>query len=152
MRLTYMLLGIFGVLLSCKNVEEIKVAPEAALNTQEAEARLQAQRQNSNPISGQNQLSNPILSSVTGSKINPPHGEPGHRCDIPVGAPLDSPSVAQNQQPVATMMPQSVQQEISVTPQPTTPMQTAAGFSGKPNPPHGEPGHRCDISVGAILP
>lgn len=30
--------------------------------------------------------------------------------------------------------------------------QTAPGFSGKPNPPHGQPGHRCDIQVGDILP
>lgn len=30
--------------------------------------------------------------------------------------------------------------------------QTAPGFSGKPNPAHGMPGHRCDIEVGAILP
>lgn len=30
--------------------------------------------------------------------------------------------------------------------------QTAPGFSGKPNPPHGQPGHRCDLQVGAILP
>lgn len=30
--------------------------------------------------------------------------------------------------------------------------QTAPGWSGKPNPPHGQPGHRCDIQVGAILP
>ena len=24
--------------------------------------------------------------------MNPPHGQPGHRCDIPVGAPLNSPA------------------------------------------------------------
>lgn len=30
--------------------------------------------------------------------------------------------------------------------------QTAPGWSGKPNPPHGQEGHRCDIQVGAILP
>src|SRR5690606_19947784 len=29
---------------------------------------------------------------------------------------------------------------------------TAPGFSGKPNPAHGQPGHRCDIKVGDILP
>ena len=28
-------------------------------------------------------------------KTNPPHGEPGHRCGIPVGAPLDG-SAAQS--------------------------------------------------------
>ena len=36
-------------------------------------------------------------------------------------------------------------------PAPTT-GQTAPGWSGKPNPPHGQEGHRCDIQVGAILP
>lgn len=35
---------------------------------------------------------------------------------------------------------------------PQTTGQTAPGFSGKPNPPHGQPGHRCDVQVGAILP
>ena len=30
--------------------------------------------------------------------------------------------------------------------------QTAPGWSGKPNPAHGQEGHRCDIQVGAILP
>ncbi len=27
----------------------------------------------------------------TAPGMNPPHGQPGHRCDIAVGAPLDSP-------------------------------------------------------------
>lgn len=38
------------------------------------------------------------------------------------------------------------------TQQTQTTGQTAPGWSGKPNPPHGQPGHRCDIQVGAILP
>ena len=29
--------------------------------------------------------------SVIAPGMNPPHGQPGHRCDIAVGAPLDSP-------------------------------------------------------------
>jgi len=41
-------------------------------------------------------------------------------------------------------------QQQQQTPQTTG--QTAPGFSGKPNPPHGQPGHRCDIQVGAVLP
>lgn len=42
-------------------------------------------------------------------------------------------------------------QQQQQQPAPTT-GQTAPGWSGKPNPPHGQPGHRCDIQVGAILP
>ncbi|MDZ4844810.1 MAG: hypothetical protein SH857_04585 [Chitinophagales bacterium] len=31
----------------------------------------------------------PTLGTPSGdAKLNPPHGEPGHRCDIAVGAPL----------------------------------------------------------------
>src|SRR5690606_16321683 len=29
---------------------------------------------------------------------------------------------------------------------------TAPGFEGKPNPAHGQPGHRCDVKVGDPLP
>jgi len=74
---------------------------------------------------------------VTAKGMNPPHGQPGHRCDIPVGAPLNSkPVVTQTQAtPVTT----------TTTAQPT--VVTAPGM----NPPHGQPGHRCDIAVGAPL-
>jgi hypothetical protein len=78
--------------------------------------------------------------------MNPPHGQPGHRCDIAVGAPLNSPPAATNS---AKAMP------ITATPQPgmavakeiTQSVKTAPGM----NPPHGQPGHRCDIAVGAPL-
>ena len=74
--------------------------------------------------------------------LNPAHGQPGHRCDIAVGAPLNSPAskptaistTTNNTQPVVT----------ATTP---APVKTAPGM----NPPHGQPGHRCDISVGAPL-
>lgn len=54
--------------------------------------------------------------------LNPPHGEPNHRCDIPVGAPLDSETKTAKKEPEVML-----------------------------NPPHGEPNHRCDIPVGAPL-
>jgi hypothetical protein len=77
--------------------------------------------------------------STVAGKLNPKHGEPGHRCDIPVGAPLNSPPAATN--PVANVNPK---------PAATLPQQAApAGL--KINPKHGEPGHRCDIAVGAPL-
>jgi hypothetical protein len=77
--------------------------------------------------------------TVTAPGMNPPHGQPNHRCDIAVGAPLNSPVAAKpataNAQPPVTM------KEVPNT------TKTAPGM----NPPHGEPGHRCDIAVGAPL-
>ncbi|YBV31198.1 hypothetical protein ACKVMI_09960 [Paenimyroides ceti] len=103
----------------------------------------------------------------SGVKLNPPHGEPGHRCEIPVGAPLDSqPSTAvptqQNQTPaqpanggkgfLSSGNNAAQQGQPQQVPQQQTAQKTAPGFSGKPNPAHGQPGHRCDIQVGQTLP
>ncbi|MDO5607844.1 MAG: hypothetical protein Q4G08_05240 [Capnocytophaga sp.] len=90
-------------------------------------------------------VSQPAVSS-SNARLNPEHGQPGHRCEIAVGAPLDSaPAIAETQ---------ATQQQISIPAQPVQPaaQTTAEGFSGKPNPEHGQPGHRCDITVGAVLP
>lgn len=78
--------------------------------------------------------------------LNPAHGLPGHRCDISVGAPLNSAPAA-----AATTTTPQVQTITTPSPPAATnvakPVKTAPGM----NPPHGEPGHRCDISVGAPL-
>jgi len=82
--------------------------------------------------------------------LNPAHGQPGHRCDIPVGSPLDSKPVQQNIQTV-----QPVQQgSQSLLPEKAPGLNTnpANGVSAAGlNPAHGQPGHRCDIPVGAPL-
>lgn len=94
-------------------------------------------------------------SSSTPAGMNPPHGQPGHRCDIEVGAPLNSkPNAAAT--PAATVTTSTTTPGSGVlapTPQPNTPVATTAKVTTPPgmNPPHGEPGHRCDISVGAPL-
>lgn len=77
---------------------------------------------------------------TTNAKLNPAHGQPGHRCDIAVGAPLDSKPV----QPTNTVT--TAQPPVNVSTQPTA-QTTAPGM----NPPHGQPNHRCDIAVGAPL-
>ncbi len=90
--------------------------------------------------------------------MNPPHGQPGHRCDIAVGAPLNSPAGQAAPQNTAapanqggflgsgeTAAPAAQQQAPAA-------QQTAPGMQGKPNPAHGLPGHRCDIQVGQPLP
>lgn len=71
----------------------------------------------------------------TAPGMNPPHGQPNHRCDIAVGAPLNSPPG-----PTATKP-----SPVTINAQP--PVQTAPGM----NPPHGQPNHRCDIAIGAPL-
>ena len=85
--------------------------------------------------------------------LNPAHGQPGHRCDIAVGAPLNSPPSATA--PASTPIqlntnnnPSSpVVSPITVTKSTTPVANTATGM----NPAHGQPGHRCDIAVGAPL-
>jgi hypothetical protein len=78
---------------------------------------------------------------VSTAGLNPAHGQPGHRCDISVGAPLDSkpaqPTIQTQPSTTTTITPQTI----------TPPVTTGAGL----NPAHGQPGHRCDIAVGAPL-
>lgn len=95
----------------------------------------------------------PIAAPVkSAAGLNPAHGQPGHRCDISVGAPLDSKpnqAIQPTLQPSINTAPQKV-----VTPSASpinipsaSPVATAPGM----NPQHGQPGHRCDIAVGAPL-
>jgi len=94
--------------------------------------------------------SQPVKPAAAG--INPEHGKPGHRCDIAVGAPLDSKPAAVKpvESPVITKQEAPVTPLLPATTTPTVPTTTpvAAGM----NPEHGKPGHRCDIAVGAPLP
>lgn len=70
-------------------------------------------------------------------KVNPAHGLPGHRCDLPVGAPLNAASTP-NPQPVSQLPATSVS-PIRLDQSPDY------------NPAHGEPGHDCSVPVGAKL-
>ncbi|WP_160137133.1 hypothetical protein [Chryseobacterium sp. c4a] len=92
---------------------------------------------------------------ATASGMNPPHGQPGHRCDIPVGQPLNS-------QPSATPASQNISvganNSIQIDPSSAAPAKIAVDNNAQPvktapgmNPPHGQPGHRCDIPVGQPL-
>jgi hypothetical protein len=84
---------------------------------------------------------NPTMAPGSGidQGMNPPHGQPSHRCDIAVGVPLDSPAGTGKSTPSNSKQP-------NMSPQTATPS-TTPGM----NPPHGQPNHRCDISVGAPL-
>ena len=79
----------------------------------------------------------------TTAALNPAHGQPGHRCEIPVGAPLD-------QAPATTMQQQQTNTPVSTNASPVR-VNTSSGTALK-NPPHGQPGHDCAVPVGADLP
>lgn len=104
-----------------------------------------------------------VNATATPPELNPPHGQPFHRCDIPVGSPLNAaPSVKSLQSQPApqinrTGMAPTLENaarlnnpQVNNTAAPTV----ANANSGKPklNPPHGQPFHRCDIAVGSPLP
>lgn len=98
-----------------------------------------------------------------GKGMNPAHGQPGHRCDVAVGAPLNSApaktTTASTQSATITSAgstPGTVTKNgatITTTNNnlPATiaaPVETAPGM----NPPHGQEGHVCSVAVGAPLP
>ncbi len=78
-------------------------------------------------------------------RVNPPHGQPGHRCDLAVGAPLPDAGTATRQ-----TAPASTGISVAEAAKQLAATQQAATPKGM-NPPHGQPGHRCDIPVGAPL-
>lgn len=128
---------------------------EGTQNTATEQAETDAILMNASPVSpgASSAQSATVLSSQAGQSkaatqgstqaaktiaaTNPPHGEPCHRCDIEVGAPLNSPAAATTAPPAAQAQPAAAK--------------PAAG-SGRVNPPHGQPGHDCAVAVGAALP
>lgn len=94
--------------------------------------------------------SDSLAASNQGVTLNPQHGEPGHRCDIAVGAPLNAPATTSTIQPnVPTTVPAATTAAANTETKKVTPNSTPA--TAALNPKHGEPGHRCDIAVGAPL-
>lgn len=87
-----------------------------------------------------------------GAGLNPEHGKPGHRCDIAVGAPLNSAASANTAQniPVPTQPSNPVIQSPAASALNASAPVASASAAGL-NPEHGKPGHRCDIAVGAPL-
>ncbi|MFE3867160.1 hypothetical protein ACFX5E_03615 [Flavobacterium sp. LS2P90] len=106
--------------------------------------------QNSNIINQNQTVATPV---PVAKGMNPAHGQPGHRCDIAVGAPLNSPvATAKNTLPTQQV---TSQQSQSVATNPATTVTTPVVTTPTPegmNPPHGQTNHRCDIAVGAPLP
>ena len=91
---------------------------------------------------------------ATTSKLNPAHGQPGHRCDISVGAPLPNGTTA-NAKPAAsnpTLVASPAQAAPAIQPKPGITAGAIPAIASGINPAHGQPGHRCDVAVGSPIP
>ena len=136
--ISYILLAVaFLVSTGCgPNKKSTATTPpptNAVLN--EAPANVPASDINSVPmVTPQSQSGTP----ATAVALNPAHGMPNHRCDIAVGAPLNSaPKI-----------------NVTAAPRlqtPTLPLPTQGAYASGTNPAHGQPGHDCSIAVGAPL-
>ncbi len=154
------LLGVLSSVLfvSCKKEEEVKPVEETQQPVQpfsgEAWLKQTVGGQNQQPVQQQAVQQSTTTQMQTTAGLNPPHGQPGHRCEIPVGAPLDS-KPAQKTQPQTTQVVTTKPAEQPVMKiNSNSGSTTITGTSTPPgmNPPHGQEGHRCDIAVGAPLP
>ena len=157
MNMKSILAGLFlssTLFVSCKKElqpqesSETVVASETEVTSPENQS-IEKQFEVQNPQA--NQAPNPVQTqpATTAPGMNPPHGQPNHRCDIAVGAPLSSPKAA-TPPPAATMQAPAPQGQASVTPvdMKSGTTATAPGM----NPPHGQAGHSCSVAVGAPLP
>ena len=102
---------------------------------------------NSAPVAPQSNTVSVNQPQPTAPGMNPPHGQPNHRCDIPVGAPLNSKKAEPTT--IKTTDNQTTTTAPIAAPQNNAGSTTIADGM---NPAHGQPGHRCDIPVGAPLP
>ena len=85
----------------------------------------------------------------TAGAVNPPHGQPGHNCDLAVGAPLTgNPATTQpvNAAPANQLLTQP--QVTIAAPQGAS---APASSNVRLNPAHGQPGHNCAVEVGKPL-
>lgn len=96
-----------------------------------------------------NKMPSQATTTTNTAGLNPAHGQPGHRCDISVGAPLNSSPV--NTTTTTNSAPVNLQPSISTTPPKISAPSTVSTIAPGMNPAHGQPEHRCDIAVGAPL-
>lgn len=161
MKKQFVLAIIIGatLLVSCKKDEEVKVVEGTQQPAQpfSGEAWLKQRVGNqgqAKPTQIQPQSQQTTQGSVqTAPGMNPPHGQPGHRCEIAVGAPLNSVPSQKPQTTPQVVAPKPVEKPV-LNVNSNNGSATIVGASTPPgmNPPHGQEGHRCDVAVGAPLP
>jgi hypothetical protein len=107
-------------------------------STQQSEGEMETPSNESNeaaqPTEQQNQTQN--SGDVA---INPPHGEPGHDCAVPVGQPLNSGGT------------DASGPERTTTGSGPERSNATDNSTANLNPAHGQPGHDCSIPVGQPL-
>lgn len=153
-RVTLMIFSAAALAVSCKNTKNTEVQKSVTETPTAPETKSQE-----NVATQTSAPENTTVASNTASDkpaLNPPHGQPYHRCDIAVGAPIDSPAPVQNAAPQVAQ-PQSAPNAgfntNPISPSLAPPVSSTADIGPKPalNPPHGQPHHRCDLQVGAPL-
>jgi hypothetical protein len=85
--------------------------------------------------------------------VNPPHGKPGHRCDISVGALLSSPPNSGKSNPMPEFPDPGADpysQQLNMVTEPAPVVKMPPPVPGVPyapgmNPPHGQKGHICTL-------
>lgn len=158
MRHTFLFLSISFILFACnddKAEKDLSIVPLTTTPSNMSDSTKGPSANNlpvqmpANAVMPQSTTSMPqnvVTSTTTAPGMNPPHGQPGHRCDVKDGAPLSTAPARVATTPNAT----ATAPQIVSAPQPVAAAPTAATPKGM-NPAHGQPGHRCDISVGAPL-
>lgn len=164
---------ILFTLISCnqakKDTAETQQLPALPLNQKQTTA---VSLDQTKPVNAETEKQPSVIKDNSAIKLNPPHGEPNHRCDIPVGAPLNSPPVNAPQISTNNQIQAAPIQNSNTAPvipnnsnaptienakriNSTQTLRTVTPNTGtKPrlNPPHGQPWHRCEIAVGSPLP
>ena len=133
-----------------KNTDSVKVVDSSKkISSAETAEVIPATAVAANPNEPQS------IKSTAKPALNPVHGEPFHRCDIAVGAPIDS-APQQNAAPVSAPQMQTNNTSFNtnpISPSISAPVSATQSLGPKPalNPEHGQPHHRCDLEVGAPL-
>lgn len=147
------------LLTSCKKDVEVQntITPTNIVPFTEVGKQMRSQvsipspaEQNSKVVNQNQNLATPV---PVAQGMNPAHGQPLHRCDIAVGAPLNSPVAPVKNTPAAPQITSQQNQSVATGPANTitNPVVTTPTPEGM-NPPHGQKNHRCDVPVGAPLP
>ena len=139
---------------SCKKELQPQESSDAVVN-EATTPEAQNQELNSQTVQAPSQVQTQVTTTAPG--MNPPHGQPGHRCDIAVGAPLNSPKQTKPASGAGSAVVQQVTPSMTAQPNNSAPAiltPNAAQTTTAPgmNPPHGQPGHVCSVAVGAPLP
>lgn len=159
---------VLGIIISCSPAQKESKPKAVQQQNQAAQSILSADTSASissvpAPVTSPATINDPAAtnSTATPPELNPPHGQPFHRCEIPVGSPLNAAAPAKS----APVQPAPQINRTGTAPtlenaarlnNPQANNQTAPTAANatppKLNPPHGQPFHRCEIPVGSPLP